>query len=211
MNETTVPDGFQFKKSIGHALFCNRGIPNTYIKYVFDEKAEFPKILESIKVDSDLHVELQYNGIPVPLPQWFVQGHNVRLKKVSMLENLPTHIRNVAFDNCNELLDDLSKRQFLIPKGRPPYSIEIIRYGLHIRHTSFQAYKKLLVKFPLPSILLLNKIKQGGVNSIKALKILRENGKISNDCILVVDELYLEKVAQNHSGKYVDADDEGNL
>ena len=83
--------------------------------------------------------------------------------------------------------------------------------GLHLRHTSFQAYKQLLEKFPLPSILLLNKIQQGGVNSIKALKILRENGKISNDCILMVDEIYLEKATQYHGGEYVGADDEGNL
>ena len=50
-----------------------------------------------------------------------MQGHNARLKKVSMLENLPAHIRNVVFDNYNELLDKLNKRQFFKPKGRPPY------------------------------------------------------------------------------------------
>ena len=71
-----------------------------------------------------MHVQLQYNGIPVFLSQWFVQGHNARLKeKVTMLENLPAHIRNVAFDNYNELLDELNKGQFLKPKGRPPYSV----------------------------------------------------------------------------------------
>ena len=155
MNETTAPDGFQLKKSNDHVLFYD---------LVFDEKTKFPKILESIRVDLDLHVQLQYNGIPIPLPQWFVQGHNARLKKVSMLENLPAHIRNVAFDNYNELLDELNKRQLLKPKRRPPYSVEIIHHGLHLRHTSFQAYKQLLEKFQLPSILLLNKIQQGGVN-----------------------------------------------
>ena len=83
LNKTTAPDGFQFGKSNDNALFYN---------LVFDKETKFPKILESIKVDSDLHVQLQYNGIPVPLPQWFVQGYNARLKKVSMLENLPAHI-----------------------------------------------------------------------------------------------------------------------
>ena len=152
LNETTAPDGFQFKKSNDHALFYN---------LVFDKETKFPKILESIKVGSDLHVQLQYNGIPVPLPKWFVQGHNARLKKVSMLENLPAQIRNVVFDNYNELLDEQNKRQFLKPKGRPPYSVEMIRYGLHLRHKSFQVHKQLLEKFPLPSISLLNKIQQG--------------------------------------------------
>ena len=109
-----------------------------------------------------------------------------------MLENLPAHIRNVAFDNYNDVLDELNKRQFLKPKGRQPYSVEMIRYGLNIPHTSFRTYKQLLEKFPQPSIFnfLLNKIQQGGVNSINALKILRENGKISNDCILMGDEMY---------------------
>ena len=86
----------------------------------------------------------------------------------------------------------------------------MIRYGLHLRHTSSQAYKQLLEKFSLPSILLFNKIQQGGVNSIKALKILRENGKIWNDCILMVDEMYVEKATQYHN-EYVGPDDEGNL
>ena len=42
---------------------------------------KFTEILESIKVDDDLHVKLQYNGMPLPLPQWFAQGHNATLKK----------------------------------------------------------------------------------------------------------------------------------
>ena len=83
LNETTAPDGFQFKKSNDHTLLYN---------LVFDKETKFPKILESIQVNLDLHVQLQYNGISVPLPQWFVQRHNAQLKKVSMLENLPAHI-----------------------------------------------------------------------------------------------------------------------
>ena len=87
----------------------------------------------------------------------------------------------------------------------------MIRYGLHLRHTLFQAYKQLLEKFPLLSISLLNQIQQGRVNSIKALKILRENGKISTDYILMVDEMYLEKATQYHSDENVGADNEENL
>ena len=69
----------------------------------------------------------------------------------------------------------------------------------------------MLEKFQLPSISLLTKIQQGGVNSIKALKILRENVKISNDWILMPDEMHLKKVTQYHSGEYGRADDERNL
>ena len=87
----------------------------------------------------------------------------------------------------------------------------MIRYGLHLHHTSFQAYKQMLEKIPLPSFLLLNKMKEERVSLIKALKILWENGKISNDCILMVDEMYLEKASQYHGGGYVGVDDEINL
>ena len=83
LNETAAPDGFQFKKSNDHALFYN---------LVFDEVAKFHKILQPIKSDSDLHVQLQYNGIRLPLPQWFVEVHNASMRKVSMIENLPAHI-----------------------------------------------------------------------------------------------------------------------
>ena len=61
-----------------------------------------------------------------------MQGHNARLKKVTMLEILPAHIRNVAFDNYNEIIDELNKRQILKSKGRPPYSVEMIRYRLYL-------------------------------------------------------------------------------
>ena len=96
LDETTAPDGFQFKKSKEHALFFN---------LVFDKETKFAKIE---------NVQLQHIGIP-------------------------------------ERLDELNNRQFLKPKGRPPYSIEMIHYGLHLRHTSFQGYKQLLEEFPLPS------------------------------------------------------------
>ena len=46
-----------------------------------DDGTKFPKILESIKVDDDLHVQLQYNSMPLPLPLWFAQGHNATLEK----------------------------------------------------------------------------------------------------------------------------------
>ena len=49
------------------------------------------------------------------------------------------------------------------------------------------------------------------MNSVKEQKILRENGKISNDCILMVDEMYLERATHYHSSKCVGADDKGNL
>ena len=57
----------------------------------------------------------------------------------------------------------------------------------------------------------MNKTQQGGVDSLKALKVLREKGEISTDLILMVDEMHFHKVAQYEAEEYVGADKEGNL
>ena len=41
--------------------------------------------------------------------------------------------------------------------------------------------------------------------------LLLQKREISKDIILMADEMYLQEGSQYHSGKYVDADDEGNL
>ena len=48
----------------------------------------------------------------------------------------------------------------------------------------------------MPSIWLLNKIQQGEVDSLNALKVLLEKGEISTDFIVTVGEMYLHKAAQ---------------
>ena len=131
-----------------------------FYNLVFDPDTGFPNIFESIRVDTELHVQLQYNGNHVPLPPWFVEGRSARLTRISMLDNfLPPYIRNVAsYDGNNDhsILEELERRKHQ-PKGRPPYSAAMIRYALLLRYTSFQAYKLLLEKFPLPSMSLLKK------------------------------------------------------
>ena len=71
----------------------------------------------------------------------------------------------------------------------------MIRFTLDLRHTSLQAYKLLLL-----SISLLNKIQQGGVDSLKALKVLQEEDQISTDLVLMVNEMCLHKVGQYQAG-----------
>ena len=46
------------------------------------KKRNFSKILEAIKVDDELHVQLQYSGSLIPLPPWFISGHNAKLNRV---------------------------------------------------------------------------------------------------------------------------------
>ena len=60
------------------------------------------------------------------------------------------------------------------------------------------------------SLPLLNEIQQGDVD---ALKVVTVHGKVffSCDCILMIDEMYLQKSAQYQPGEHVGVDMEGNL
>ena len=182
-----------------------------YYNVEFRETNMMPQILESIKIDKNLKVELQYKGNPIPLPSWFVRCRDAKVNNLGQIENFPAHIREVA--NCGEfsILEELEKRKHYKPKGRPPFSSSMIRYALMLRHTSAQAYRLMLEKFPLPSFSTLAKIQQGGVDAIKAVKLLLEQGKISKDIILMTDEMYLDKGTQFHGGEYVGADIDGTL
>ena len=123
-NKSIAPADFQFKELDNCVL---------YFHLIFDDETRFSKIFESIKVDDDLHVQLQYNGMMLPLPQWFVQGHNATIKKVSYLETFPAYIRNPVTDNSNELLSELNQINFYKLQGKPPYSASMIQYALHLR------------------------------------------------------------------------------
>ena len=104
-----------------------------------------------------MHVQLQYNGIPLPLSSWFLNGHSAKLDKLSMLENFPPYIRSTAIENQQVLLDVVKQRQLYKPTAdRPPFSALMIRFALHLRHTSLQGYKLSLEKFPMPALSLLN-------------------------------------------------------
>ena len=144
----------------------------------------------------------------MPLSQWSVQGHNGTPKKVTYLEKFPAYIRNTATNNYNELLNELNRRNFYKPQGRTSYA-SVIRYALHLRYKSLQAYKLFFERFPMPYLSLLKKIKQGGVDMINVLKALHEKGSFSCDCILMREEMYLRNSAQYKSGEYVGVDEEG--
>ena len=97
------------------------------------------------------------------------------------------------------------------PQGRPPYSASMIRYALHLRYTSLQPCRVFFEKFPILPLSLLNKIQRGAADALKAFKIFHEKGSFSRDCILMTDQMYLQKSAQYQSGEYVRVEEEGNL
>ena len=81
----------------------------------FDEETQFPSLRECIRIDRNLHIQLQFNGNPIPLPQWFINGHNAKLTRFSMLENFPQYMQNVVNEHPNLILKELQKNQYFKP------------------------------------------------------------------------------------------------
>ena len=51
--------------------------------------------------------------MPLPLPSWFINGHNAKLDQLSMLESFPPLIRLTAIENQQVLLDELKQEKFI--------------------------------------------------------------------------------------------------
>ena len=200
LTEKNCPPGFSFKKHRDHVVFYNIS---------FDYVTSVPMVFESIVVDEKLHVNLSYKGNHIPLPEWF-RRNRFRLDSFGALENLPSHIRTKA-NEANSVLEELNEIKHFKPQGRPVYSASTIRWALLLRHTSPQAYRMLLEKLPLPSFALLQKIKHGGLDAIKAVQRLLKQQSVSKDCVLLVDEMYLQKALQYATGSMVGADELGEL
>ena len=135
----------------------------------------------------------------------FRNGRNCTLTSKSMLVNLSTYIRNEN-ENNSSIIEELLELKF---QKCPIYSARIIRYALLVRYTSFQAYKLLLEEFPMPSLSLLEKI--GDVDPVKSAKLLLAKGRISEDVILMIDGMYLQKSEEYHGGEIAGCDEEGKL
>ena len=127
-----------------------------------------------------------------------------------MLENFPNYIQNVVEEQPYSIKKELQKRQYK-QRGCLSFSAEQIRYALILRYMSKQANKLLLEKFLLSSFSLFEKIQRGGVDSITAAKSLLEKGHFSQDCVLMVDGMYLQKGTQFHSGEYFGTNEDDEL
>ena len=117
-----------------------------------------------------------------------------------MLENFPSYLESQT-ENFS-IFDELRKRQVKKNQG---YFSEVIRYALLLRYTSLQSYKLLLDEFPLPFISLLNKIKEGNTDALKAAKLLIENSSISKDIVVLFDEMHLQKCVECCGGEVFDS------
>ena len=80
-----------------------------------------------------------------------------------------------------------------------------------LRNTSLPAYQLLVKHFLLPSVSLLKRLSQGGLEPLKAVKVLLNERKIDKDIVLLTDEMYLQKELQFQQGKLIGCDEYGNL
>ena len=135
------------------------------------------------------------------------------MSKKEVNENFPSYVRN--FFEVKKLPDDtLSELELIRYKktvDKSKYSVNMLRYALLLRYTSVQAYKLMLEQFPLPSLRLLKKLTEGGIEPLKATKVLLEQRKIGTDVVLLLDEVYLQKYSQYQDEKLVGAVNEGNM
>ena len=100
LNRSHSPPKLEFRQFEGCVIFH---------KLKFDNVSQFPTILEYIRIDEDLHVQLQCNGIPLPLPSLYVNGHRAKSDQLSMLENFPPYTRSTTVENQQVLLDELKQ------------------------------------------------------------------------------------------------------
>ena len=198
------PPGWSFRKHRDRIVLYN-----LHVDYV----TGIPLVFEAITVNEKLHVTLSYKGEHIPLPTWFRDNscnNKCTLNRFSILENLPAYIRSKV-NSSDDILEEMNAIKFIKPQGRPPYSARMIRFALLLRHTSPQAYRMLVERFPYPSFSVLKKIQRGGVDALKAIVCLLEKDAISKDVVLLLDEMYLQKASQYHSGNLYGEDDMGNL
>ena len=120
-------------------------------------------------------------------------------------------MRIFVAEKTNTILDEIHSIKYYKVKGRKPYSSEVLCFSLLQRYTSKQAYIHLKEKLSLPSLSVLKKLAAGGNEPLKAIKLLSEEGKVDSDCILMLDEMYLQKCSEYSSGKYVGLDKNGNF
>ena len=111
----------------------------------------------------------------------------------------------------DDTLSELELIRYKKTVDKSKYCVNMLRYALLLRYTSVQAYKLMLEQFPLPSLRLLKKLTEGGIEPLKATKVLLEQRKIGTDVVLLLDEVYLQKYSQYQDEKLVGAVNEGNM
>ena len=74
-------------------------------------------------------------------------------------------------------------------------------------------YKHILLikEFPFPSLFLLKKITEGQLDAVKCVKSLKSQGVISEDVVLMFDEIYLQKCEEYCGGEIIATNENNEL
>ena len=133
------------------------------------------------------------------------------LDKKSYLENFPPYIRSFSDNRATNIMVELQQIQYKKPHDRPQFMSELLQLALMLRYTLLLAYQLLVKHFPLPSVSLLRRLSQRGLEPLKAVKLLLNGRKIDKDIALLTDEMYLQKELLSQQGKLISCDDNDNL
>ena len=137
----------------------------------------------------------------------FVTEGTVVLREKSMMQNFPNYIKLEGEQTFN-ILEELKELKF---KKKRIFSSNVIRYSLLLRYTSLQTYRLLMKEFPFPSLSLLKKITEGQLDAVKCAKSLKSQGVISEDVVLMFDEMYLQKCEKYSGGEIIGANENNEL
>ena len=66
-------------------------------------------------------------------------------------------------------------------------------------------------EFPFPSLSLLKKITEGKLDAVKCATTLKLQGAISEDVVLMFDEMYLQKCEEYSAGEIIGANENNEL
>ena len=87
----------------------------------------------------------------------------------------------------------------------------VIRYSSLLGYNFLQTYRLLMKEFPFPSLSLLKKITEGQLDAGKCPKSLKSQGVISEDIVLMFDEMYLQKCEKYCGGEIIGANENNEL
>ena len=95
LKESDGPLGFSFQKFESRVL---------YYRIFYETNPNIP-CMESVQIDSSLHVKLQHKGSPIPLPEWF-KRNKYKMNGASILVNFVSYMHNIVEMNPTIVLDE---------------------------------------------------------------------------------------------------------
>ena len=116
-------------------------------------------------------------------PNGFVKGKKAKFSSVNFIDNFHSYLQNLR-EISNDFIKEMKNRQCYKAKGRAPYSFQFLRFALLLRIASAQAYQLLLQHLSFPSMSLLQRLKQGKVDALKAAVLLKKNAICQSRCYL---------------------------